>query len=221
MHPALRIVHLTDNLYVYTTWGTADGAPYPANGLILVTRAGVALMDSPWDTTQFQPLLDSIQRRFHRPVVLCIATHFHEDRTAGLTYYRTRGIKTYTTALTDSLCRVHGEPRAEFLFSGDTVFRLGGYVIQTYYPGEGHTKDNIVVWFDRAKVLYGGCLVKSMEANDLGNVADGNLAAYAETIRRVQRKFPDAAYVIPGHLDWHDKRSLRHTLDMALSAGSR
>jgi glyoxylase-like metal-dependent hydrolase (beta-lactamase superfamily II) len=214
-HPPLTITPLTGNLYVYTTWGLAGGQPYPANGLYLVTKAGVVVMDSPWDTTQFQPLLDTIWRRHHQPVVLCIATHFHEDRTAALDYFQTKGVKTYTSRQTDSFSRVNGKPRAQFLFDKDTVFTVGGYSIQTYYPGEGHTRDNIVVWFGRDRVLYGGCLIKSTEAGDLGYTKDGNAAAYAATIRHVQQKFPHPAYVIPGHQGWGTTASVQHTLEMA------
>jgi metallo-beta-lactamase class B len=214
-HPPLTIARLTGDYYVYTTWGTAGGEPYPANGLYLVTPEGVVLIDTPWDTTQFQPLLDSIRQRHHRPVVLCIATHWHSDKTAGLAYYRAKGIPTYTTRLTDSLSLANGKPRAAFLFTNDTSFNVGGYVVQTFFPGEGHTKDNIVVWFGRDRVLYGGCLIKGVEAPDLGYTGDGNLAAYAATIRRLQAKFPNPAYVIPTHQGWQSIESVQHTLDMA------
>lgn len=220
-HAALVITPLVSNFYVYTSWGMTGGTSFPANGLYLVTREGVVIIDSPWDTTQFQPLLDSIVQRHHRPVVLCIATHFHEDRTAALDFFRLKGIKTYTSRQTDMLCQANGQHRAQFLFDKDTLFTVGGYSIRTYYPGEGHTLDNIVVWFDRDRVLYGGCLVKSTEAIDLGNVKDGNPAAYAATIRRVQDKFPNPAYIIPGHQSWTGIQSLQRTLDMAQSAGSR
>ena len=38
---------------------------------------------------------------------------------------------------------------------------MGQHAFQTYYGGQGHTPDNIVIWFDKEKILYGGCLVKS------------------------------------------------------------
>jgi metallo-beta-lactamase class B len=218
-HAPLTIAPLTGNFYVYTTWGQAGGEPYPANGLYLLTPEGVVLIDTPWDTTQFQPLLDTIWQRHHQHVVLCIATHWHSDKTAGLAYYRSKGIKTYTTRLTDSLSLVNGKPRAEFLFANDTTFTVGGYAVQTFFPGEGHTKDNIVVWFGKDRVLYGGCLIKGVEAPDLGYTADGNPAAYAATIRRLQAKFPNPAYVIPTHQRWESTQSVQHTLEMAKKAG--
>ena len=166
------ITRFTGDFYVYTTFNYYKGSRIPANGLYVVTNKGTILIDSPWDTTQFQPLLDSIQFRHHQPVVMCIATHFHEDRTGGLEYYKQKGIKTYTTKLTDELSSKRGMKRAEFLIEKDTTFRIGQYSFQTYYPGHGHAPDNIVIWFEKEKVLYGGCLIKSAADTDLGNLGD-------------------------------------------------
>jgi metallo-beta-lactamase class B len=211
----LKIYHLTGDYYIYTTYVSLDGAAFPANGMYLVTNKGVVLFDTPWDSAQFQPLLDSIKFKYNKNVVMCIATHFHEDRTAGLTYYRQRGIKTYTTKKTDELSKKKSKKRAEFLIDKDTVFTVGQYCFQTYYPGEGHTPDNIVIWFDKEKILYGGCLIKSTEADNIGNLEDANVKEYATTIENVQKKFKFPKYIIPGHQDWTSTRSLEHTLKLA------
>lgn len=212
---SLNISHLTGDFYVYTTFGSYNGLRIPANGMYLVTSNGVVMFDTPWDTTQFQPLLDSIKIRHNKSVTLCIATHFHEDRTGGLEYYRQLGIKTYTTKLTDELCKERNKKRAEFIFEKDTVFTVGQYSFQTYFPGQGHTADNIVLWFEKEKILYGGCLIKSIEDNDLGNLADANVKDYAMTIKNVQRKCKKPKFIITGHDDWTSTKSLEHTLTMA------
>ena len=211
----LKISHLTGDFYIYTTYVSLNGTPFPANGMFLVTNKGVVMFDTPWDTAQFQPLLDSIRFKYNKNVVMCIATHFHEDRTAGLAYYKQQGIKAYTTIKTDELSKKRDKKRAEFLIDRDTVFTIGQYSFQTYYPGEGHAPDNIVVWFEKEKILYGGCLIKSTEADNLGNLDDANVKEYAATIENVQRKCRHPKYVIPGHQDWTSTRSLEHTLQMA------
>jgi metallo-beta-lactamase class B len=210
----LSISHLTGDFYICTTYGFYKGSPVPANSMYLVTSIGVVLFDTPWDSTQFQPLLDSIKVKHGKNVILCIATHFHEDRTAGLEFYKQKGISTYTTELTDKMSKKRNEKRAEFLIQNDTLFSVGQYIFQTYYAGQGHSPDNIVIWFEKDKILYGGCLVKSTEAVDLGNLSDGNIEAWATTIKNIQRKFKNPNYVIPGHLDWHSKESLTHTLNL-------
>ncbi len=208
----LQITQLTKDFYIYTTWQSFNGVRFPANGMYVLTNNGVLLLDSPWDTTQFQPLLDSILIKHNKNVVMCIATHSHEDRTAGLVYYGTREIKTYTTKQTDSISQIRGEPRAQYLITSDTIFRLGQHEFEVYYAGPGHTTDNVVIWFKKEKILYGGCLIKSTEANDLGNLSDANVVAWPETIHKIQLKCGKPKYVIPGHQSWSNNQSLEHTL---------
>ena len=208
----LKISPLIDNFYPFTTYQDYRGTPFPANGMYLITGSGAVLFDTPWVTTQFQPLLDSIKARHNKEVVMAIATHSHDDRTAGLEYYTQEGIKTYTTALTDTISIAKGERRAEFLIYGDTSFTVGQYTFETYYPGAGHTLDNIVIWFPKQKILYGGCFIKSTQSKSLGNIADADVESWPASIRNVLNKFGQPEFVIPGHRSWEDKQSLEHTL---------
>ena len=208
----LEITHLSGDLYVYTTYQSWKGTAVPANGMYLVTEKGVALFDTPWDSTQYQPLLDSIKVRHQKNVVMAISTHSHEDRTGGIDFLKKKGVKTYTTVLTDQISKEKGEPRAELLIKKDTTFSLGGKTFETFYGGAGHTKDNIVIWLGKEKVLYGGCLIKSTEAKDLGNLADADIRQWPLTIQTLQRRYGSAEFVIPGHDGWADRRSLEHTL---------
>lgn len=212
--PKLKITHLTGDFYVYTTYNLYGKEYIPSNSMYLVTTQGVILFDTPWDTTQFQPLLDSIQARHQQAAVLCIPTHFHEDRTGGLTFFQAKGIKTYSTRQTGELCRQHGKPQAAFYFDKDTVFTIGNHRFQTFYPGAGHAPDNIVIWFDQEKILYGGCFIKSTEATNLGNLSDANVQQWPKSIQQVMHRFPHPRFVIPGHDDWRNSLSLQHTLQL-------
>ena len=138
--PKLQISHLTANFYVFTTYNLYKGNSVSANGMYLVTNSGVVMFDSPWDTTQFQPLLDSIKAKHNKVVVICIATHSHKDKTAGLEFLKERGVKTFTTKQTDDISKRKGEKRAAFLMEKDTVFSVGQYKFQTYWAGQGHTR---------------------------------------------------------------------------------
>ncbi len=213
--PSLNIAHLTGDFYIYTTYNTYEGNKLPANGMYLITKSGVVLFDTPWDTTQFQPLLDSIYFRHKQKVTMCISTHWHSDRTAGLEYYRQQGIKTYTTVLTDELSQKNNNKRAEFLMEKDTVFAAEPYRFETYYPGEGHTKDNIVIWFAKEKILYAGCLIKGSASDNLGYLGDANVIEYYSTLKKVQSKFQQPGYIIISHSHWDDPRSLQHSIMLA------
>jgi metallo-beta-lactamase class B len=100
----LKISHLIGDFYIYTTYNQYEGNRIPANGMYVITSSGVVMFDTPWDTTQLQPLLDSIKWRHHKSVIMCIATHWHSDRTEGLAYYQQQGISTYTY-LTDEFSK--------------------------------------------------------------------------------------------------------------------
>ncbi len=211
----LKISHLTGDFYIYTTYSSYENYQVPANGMYLVTDKGAVMFDTPWDTTQFQPLLDSIKIKHNKNVAMCIATHWHSDRTAGLEYYRQQGIKTYTTVFTDELSKKNEKKRAEFLIARDTVFNVGKYSFETYYPGEGHTTDNIIIWFEKEKILYGGCLIKGADAEDLGYLGDANVKEYAGSLLRVQKKCTAPNFIIISHSDWNNLNSLKHSIKLA------
>ena len=210
----LTITHLTGNLYVYVTFSTYNGHPTPANAMYLVTTQGVVMIDAPWDTTQFQPLMDSIESKHHQKVVLCIGTHFHADRSGGFEFLNAKGIPTYSSKLTYELCKKNHEKLAAHTFQNDTTFNIGDYKVETYYPGPGHTDDNIVIWFGADKVLYGGCFIKSCDWSDLGNMKDADTEAWPTSIRNVLKKYPKPVYVIPGHDSWTNNTGLQHTLKL-------
>ena len=213
--PKLKISQLTGDFYIYTTYNNYEGNKIPANGMYLVTQNGVVMFDTPWDTTQFQPLLDSIKLKHKKNVTICIATHWHSDRTDGLEYYKQKEIKTYTTILTDGLSKKNNMKRAEYLIEKDTTFNVGQYSFETYYPGQGHTEDNIVLWFNKEKILYGGCLIKGAEAKNLGYLGDGNIIEYETTLKNVYKKYPDFKFIIVSHHDWNNINSLSHSIKMA------
>jgi metallo-beta-lactamase class B len=210
----LEISHLTGDFYIYKTYNLSDGQLYPANSMYMVTNKGVVLFDVPWDTTQLQPLLDTIDKKHHKKVILVIATHFHDDRTAGFDRFQQKGIQTWSSKQTLQLCKEKNHEQARFYFTKDTLFMIGNHSFKTVYAGAGHTKDNIVIWFEKEKILYGGCLIKSTEVNSLGNIADANLTEWPVTIQKLIDRYPQRAYVIPGHFGWSDKNSLEHTLKL-------
>ncbi len=211
----LKISHLKGDFYIYTTYNTYEGSQIPANGMYLLTNNGVVLFDTPWDTTQFQPLLDSIKLRHNKDVTMCIATHWHSDRTEGLEYYKKQGIKTYTTKLTDELSKKNDKKRAEYLIEKDTVFNIGQNTFETYYPGQGHTIDNIVIWFGNNKILYGGCLIKGADAENLGYLGDANKTEYYATLKNVEKKFINPKYIIISHSEWDNINSLKNSIRLA------
>ena len=115
----------------------------------------------------------------------------------------------------DELSKKNDKKRAEFLMTKDTVFHTGQYSFETYYPGQGHTEDNIVIWFNKEKILFGGCLIKGTSDENLGFLGDGNIDEYETTLKKVKKKFPAPKYIIVAHSDWNNLNSLNHSIEMA------
>ncbi len=59
-----------------------------------------------------------------------------------------------------------------------------------FYPGAGHTKDNVVVYFPKERILFGGCFIKDNKATGMGNIADADLAAWPGISRAHRGRIP-------------------------------
>ena len=217
----LKITHLTGDFYIYTTYNFFRGQSFPSNSMYFAGGEKVFLFDTPWDSTQTLPLLDSIRKRHGKEVSDCIVTHFHDDRTAGLDILKTKGIRTWSTVQTQKLCKERNEKAAAYVFRNDTVFKMEKISFETYYPGPGHAPDNIVIWFPDHKVLYGGCFVKSCENESLGNIKDANIAEWDRSVSKVLKKYHQPRFVIPGHFKWDCSSSLHHTQKLIREASKK
>ncbi|WP_261921641.1 MBL fold metallo-hydrolase, partial [Vibrio aestuarianus] len=71
--------------------------------------------------------------------------------------------------------------------------------VEVYYPGAGHTDDNVVVWLPKENILVAGCLLRANEENNIGWIGDADTDKWAQSVRKVQNKFPNVKLVIPGH----------------------
>ncbi|MFC5411784.1 subclass B1 metallo-beta-lactamase [Larkinella bovis] len=224
-NPKLLVTPLTDQVLVHSTYGVYQNNSIPSNGLIIKTKDGIVLVDTGWDsdgnTDNTRQLLRWVADNLRQPVRLCIVTHAHEDRVGGISALLKAGVRVISTPLTAQKSVKLGYESPEGILPNDTTFTIGQEPIRCYFPGEGHTSDNIVVWLPNQRILHGGCFVKSVAAFGMGNVADANLKEWANSIRRVQSQFGTAKIVVPGHEEWSDTRALDHTLRLLEKHGAK
>ena len=76
-----------------------------------------------------------------------------------------------------------------------------------------HTVDNVITYVERDKILFGGCLVKTMDAGK-GNLEDANENAWPNTIQQIKKKYQDIRYVVPGHGKYGDDALLDYTIEL-------
>ena len=159
-------------------------------------------------------LVNYLRDSLHVNPVGFVPNHWHSDCMGGLAWLQSQKIKSYANQMTIDIAKNQKLPVPEHGFKDSLQLRLGNKLIQCFYLGAAHSLDNIVVWIPSEKILFAGCMVKSMESGDLGNTKDGDLKAYPKTIDQVLKKFPTARIVIPGHGDFGGLELIRHTKDL-------
>jgi metallo-beta-lactamase class B len=209
------LTRIASGVWVVTSSQRWQGVPTPANGLLVTTTKGIVLVDTPWNDRNTRTLLALAKRVFAQPVKLAIITHHHPDRIGGIRTLLKKRIAVWSTEKTADLAVKSGYPRPQARLNPvKTNIRFGATRIVAYFPGEGHTVDNIVVWLPATRVLFGSCLVKEMAATSLGYTTDANLAQYPATLRRLEEEFPRMRIVVPGHGKWGGRELIEHTLEL-------
>lgn len=187
-------------------------------GLVVSTSEGVVLIDTAWDTAgnyqKTEELLKMIKKHLKKKVDLALITHAHDDSIGGIEALLNQGIDVRSTLLTAKLAKEYGYPSPNPTLDANPVMKVGDTVVEAFYPGEGHSQDNITVWLPQSEILFGGCFIKSLDATDLGNLSDANVEQWGDSVKKVIKKYPQVKTVVPGHGNWGDRRLLFHTIDL-------
>ncbi|MHA3775261.1 subclass B1 metallo-beta-lactamase [Verrucomicrobiota bacterium sgz303538] len=193
----------------------------PSNGLLVIDGDHSILVDTAWDDDQTAAILDWATLTLNKPVKLAVFTHAHADKMGGVGIVRKRGIQTYALALSNQLAvkrRLSPAETSLELRANNPSQTLGPLTV--FYPGAGHTEDNIVVNVKDAGILFGGCLIRPGDSNNLGNTADGNIQHWATATEAVAARFPDSKIVVPSHGPPAGRELLDHTVALARAASA-
>lgn len=212
----ITLVKISDNAFVHISYtNDPQFGRFPSNGLILINNNEAFLFDTPTTVTQTQELVDFITDSLKLKVIGFVPNHWHNDCVGGLEYLKSIGVKTYANQLTIDILKQKGQTYPDNGFRDSLQLFLGDKEILCYYMGAAHSKDNIVVWIPSEKILFAGCMAKSINSINLGNTVDGDLKAYPITIKKVIEKFPNANIIIPGHGSFGGIEVLTHTLKLS------
>ncbi len=202
-------------VWLYTaSYDLPEYGRVPANGLILIGKNDALMVNTPWTEPQTALLFDWIEKRGRVSVKTVVLTHSHQDCAGGLAEAHRRKAESWALDRTADLLKADGKPAPTHVFPGKTEIRCGSETVELFYPGPGHTVDNISAWLPESKVLFAGCLIKSLDAKNLGNTKDGDLEKYPETLKKMKQVYPDAVLVVPGHGAVGGLELLDHTLDL-------
>lgn len=196
----IRLKAITENIWLHISdinmpeWGRIS-----ANGMAVITDTQLVVIDTPWNDIQTQLLIEWFKENYDISDIKIIVTHYHDDNLGGLNWIHQNGIESYSIGKTQEICEKKGLPIPKKTLSNVYIFDFLETALEVYFPGEGHTVDNIIVYFPKEKILFGGCSVKALNSSGLGNTADANLNEWPVTLLKMKRSFPEVQLVVPGH----------------------
>jgi metallo-beta-lactamase class B len=211
----IELTKLSDQTYIHTTY--AHMQPFgrvASNGMIFVNKGKAFLFDTPSNDTLTESLVKWIEKELHAEIIAVVPNHWHADCMGGLGYIHRHKIQSFAYDLTRKMAKEKRLPVPSRGFPDSLVLKLGKEKVVCKYFGPAHTADNITAWIPSEKILFGGCMIKSMDAGSLGNTADADTAEWPSTLKKVMSAYPDAKIVIPGHGKYGGIELIRHTLDL-------
>lgn len=228
--PEPSLEKIANGVWIHKSYhNTQSWGPVLSQGMVIQTIAGVTLVDTAWTNEDTERLLTLIKEETGALPDVAIVTHAHQDKMGGMDALIAAGVRTYASKMTNEDAPARNLTPAEITLeiAGSPMAPLIGPLdprnppapmAEIFYPGAGHARDNIVVYYEPAKVLFGGCLIRPGASTNLGNTADGDVGNWANAARAVAEKFPDAEIVIPSHGPMGGRELLDHTIALAESA---
>lgn len=208
---------------------------------VKMNDGSVFLASSPFESVGTETLLTWVKKTLSPKRIVSVNPHFHMDGTGGNEVYRKNGVEIWSSEQTKKLQLEFGkgmiakvapgydrkELRERILKSKVVVadnifpanagktFDFSGEKVEVYYPGPAHSPDNVVVYFPKQKLLFGGCMIKP---EDLGYLGDADVKAWSSSARNL-KKF-DVQTVVRGHGPWGGPEFIDQTIAVAEKAAS-
>jgi glyoxylase-like metal-dependent hydrolase (beta-lactamase superfamily II) len=218
--------------------------PWPANSLLVrYPGRYIIWVDTPYTDSGTEQVWKWIKSDIGSEKIIEINTGFHNDNLGGNGFLYTKSIDVYGSSLTVQLLKdcsektkaqildwlkkpkfekyyiAHSQaeympPNNVFDIAPDEVLNLLDGLIEIYYPGPSHSKDNLMVYFPDKKLLFGGCPVKSVLSKGLGFTGDADMLEWPKSLKRILSRYKDAVIVVPGHGEVGGLDLIKHTLSL-------
>jgi metallo-beta-lactamase class B len=211
----ITLIKISEGFYVHlTTAEIPKFGRFPSNGLTVIKNGKALIIDTPVTNDATQSMVEYLKDSMGVQTKLFIGGHFHIDCIGGMEYLKKAGIKTILNSRTKIKCIENNLPLPDTTFDENYLFNFEGIPVECRYVGGGHTADNIIVYFPDQKILFGGCLVKTVNSPNLGNLQDAVVGEWKATIQRIIELYPTVNIVVPGHGDYGGIELLYHTIEL-------
>jgi metallo-beta-lactamase class B len=210
----LIVLQIAENSFKHTSFKqTNDFGNVPCNGLIVRNSNEVVVFDTPTNDKIAEELIKWIKETLHCKINAVIPTHFHDDCLGGLKAFHENNIPSYANFKTIELATENKMAIPQNGFSDSLILKVGNENARATFFGEGHTKDNVVGYFPSDNILFGGCLIKELDASK-GYLGDATIADWSNTVEKVKKQYPNLKIVVPGHGEHGNKKLLDYTIKL-------
>lgn len=210
----LIVTQIAENTFEHTSFKQTNDFGYVAcNGLIVRNSNEVIIFDTPTNDKNSEELIKWVNESLHCKINAIIPTHFHDDCLGGLKTFHDHNIASYAYFKTIELARENKYEVPENSFTEPLKLKVGKASITAKFFGEGHTSDNVVGYFPSENILFGGCLIKEVNAGK-GYLGDANVPEWSNTVEKIKKAYPNVKVVIPGHGDFGDGKLLDYTIKL-------
>ncbi|MBM1108115.1 subclass B1 metallo-beta-lactamase [Aurantibacter crassamenti] len=208
----LKIMPISENSFVHISYlNTNDFGKVACNGLLYIKNNEAIVFDTPTSNEVSDELLKWITEVKNADVKAIVVNHFHYDCLGGLDAFHKAKIPSYANNLTIDLARANKYTLPQIGFEVKNELEIGGEKIVNSYFGEAHTKDNIIHYIASEELIYGGCMIKSLNASK-GNLEDANTNEWSITVQKIKDHYPNLKTIVPGHGAIGDSELLDYTI---------
>jgi cyclase len=140
--------------------------------------------------------------------VTIVNTHYHSDHTGGNSLYPKAVI--IAGDYPDAMWRQgtgSRVPDQKVPLGQEKVLTIGSETVRIYNVGQAHTSNDLVVYFEKRKLLHTGDLVFNGWNPVLRRASGANVGKWMLALDAVQKRY-DIAVVVPGHGPIADKDAL-------------
>lgn len=210
----LIITQISKNTFIHTSYKqTNDFGNVPCNGLIVRNTSETIIFDTPTNDKSAAALIRWIKEKLHCKINAVIPTHFHDDCLGGLKEFDENNIPSFANYRTIEFAEENKLTPPKTAFHDSLTLMVGSTHVLVNFFGEGHTRDNVVGYFPDENVLFGGCLIKTLDASK-GFIGDANVVAWSATVEKVKKAYPQVKLVVPGHGPHGDQKLLDYTIQL-------
>ena len=210
----IEFIEIAEGFYVHKALYALPNTngKFPSNGMIVIKNGKALMIDTPFTLEQTETICNYLKDSMNVEVEFFIGGHSHADCIGGMEIFKNTNTKTILNIRTKNICLEKGLPLPDVTFDSLYVIDFQGIKAECHYFGGGHTIDNTVVFFPEAKILFGDCLIKSLDSQNLGNLQEAVVCEWKSTVDKIISTLGPIKYVIPGHGNYGSDELLKHTI---------